>query len=301
MTTGAQTTHIHAPLKGIACVALAMSLFPAQDAIVKWLSADYSVFQILFMRSIFVFIPCAVLVLRSGGFGVLRAKRPNLLVLRAALGFCAWSVYFIAISQMPLADALALIFSAPLIITALSVPLLGEAVGLRRWSAVGVGFVGVLIMIDPGAGMVQGVALLSLASAAFYSLAMIMTRILTRSEASVTMLFYSAATILCLSGLFQPFVWITPNWTDLGLMALTGVITGCAQFLGTQAYRFAPPSVVSPFDYTSLVWATLLGYFIWSDVPRMSVVLGAAVVIGSGLYILLRERRAAGTPTSIRQ
>ena len=139
MTTGAQTTHIHAPLKGIACVALAMSLFPAQDAIVKWLSADYSVFQILFMRSIFVFIPCAVLVLRSGGFGVLRAKRPNLLVLRAALGFCAWSVYFIAISQMPLADALALIFSAPLIITALSVPLLGEAVGLRRWSAVGVG------------------------------------------------------------------------------------------------------------------------------------------------------------------
>ena len=156
-------------------------------------------------------------------------------------------------------------------------------------------------MIDPGAGMVQGVALLSLASAAFYSLAMIMTRILTRSEASVTMLFYSAATILCLSGLFQPFVWITPNWTDLGLMALTGVITGCAQFLGTQAYRFAPPSVVSPFDYTSLVWATLLGYFIWSDVPRMSVVLGAAVVIGSGLYILLRERRAAGTPTSIRQ
>ncbi len=293
MANTPSTTHIHAPLKGIACGIVAMGLFPAQDAIVKWLSPDYSVFQLLFMRSIFVFIPVAILVMRSGGPRVLRTKQPAMLLLRAAFSFGAWSVYFFAISQIPLADAMALVFSAPLIITALSVPFLGEAVGLRRWVAVGVGFLGVLIMIEPGSGTLKGVALLPLVSAAFYSISMLLTRILTRREASVTMLFYSTLTILVLSGVAQPFVWVTPDWPDLGLMALMGLLTGCAQFLATQAYRFAAPAVVAPFDYTSLVWATLYGYLLFGDLPRSSVVIGAAVVIGSGLFILYRERRKA--------
>jgi drug/metabolite transporter (DMT)-like permease len=299
--TTAATGHIHAPLKGIACAALAMSLFPVQDAIVKWLSADYSIFQLLFLRSLFVFIPVAVMVVRGGGPRVLRAKRPTLLILRASLGFGAWSVYFIAISQIPLADAMALVFSAPLMITALSVPLLGEVVGLRRWAAIAVGFIGVLVMVDPGAGVIRGVALLPLVSASCYSLSMILTRVLTKSESSVTMLFYSAATIMALSGLFQPFVWVTPSWPDLGLMVLTGLIAGCAQYLGLQAYRYAAPAVVSPFDYTSLIWAILLGYLVFGDVPRSSVIFGAAIVIASGLYILYRERRAARAPTSPRE
>lgn len=299
--TSASTGHIHAPLKGIACAALAMSLFPVQDAIVKWLSADYSIFQLLFLRSLFVFIPVAVLVARSGGPRVLRAKRPTLLILRASLGFGAWSVYFIAISQIPLADAMALVFSAPLMITALSVPLLGEIVGLRRWAAIAVGFIGVVVMVDPGAGVIRGVALLPLVSASCYSLSMILTRVLTKSESSVTMLFYSAATIMALSGLFQPFVWVTPSWPDLGLMVLTGLITGCAQYLGLQAYRYAAPAVVSPFDYTSLIWAVVLGYLVFGDVPRSSVIFGAAIVIASGLYILYRERRAARAPASPRE
>jgi drug/metabolite transporter (DMT)-like permease len=293
MANAPSTTHIHAPLKGIACGIVAMSLFPAQDAIVKWLSSDYSVFQLLFMRSIFVFIPVAILVMRSGGPRVLRTKQPAMLILRAAFSFGAWSVYFFAISQIPLADAMALVFSAPLIITALSVPFLGEAVGLRRWVAVGVGFLGVLIMIEPGSGTLQGVALLPLVSAAFYSVSMLLTRILTRREASVTMLFYSTLTILVLSGVAQPFVWVTPDWPDLGLMALMGLLTGCAQFLATQAYRFAAPVVVAPFDYTSLVWATLYGYLLFGDLPRSAVIIGAAVVIGSGLFILYRERKNA--------
>jgi drug/metabolite transporter (DMT)-like permease len=293
MANAPSTTHIHAPLKGIACGIVAMSLFPAQDAIVKWLSSDYSVFQLLFMRSIFVFIPVAILVMRSGGPRVLRTKQPAMLILRAAFSFGAWSVYFFAISQIPLADAMALVFSAPLIITALSVPFLGEAVGLRRWVAVGVGFLGVLIMIEPGSGTLQGVALLPLVSAAFYSVSMLLTRILTRREASVTMLFYSTLTILVLSGVAQPFVWVTPDWPDLGLMALMGLLTGCAQFLATQAYRFAAPAVVAPFDYTSLVWATLYGYLLFGDLPRSAVIIGAAVVIGSGLFILYRERKNA--------
>ena len=293
MANAPSTTHIHAPLKGIACGIAAMTLFPAQDAIIKWLSADYDVFQLLFMRSVFVFIPVAILVMRSGGPRVLRTKQPFMLILRAASSFGAWSVYFIAISQIPLADAMALVFSAPLIITALSVPFLGEAVGMRRWAAVGVGFLGVLIMIEPGSDTLQGVALLPLVSAAFYSISMLLTRILTRREASVTMLFYSTLTILVMSSVALPFVWVTPDWPDLGLMALMGLVTGCAQFLATQAYRYAAPAVVAPFDYTSLIWATLYGYLLFGDLPRNSVILGAAVVIGSGLFILYRERRKA--------
>ena len=295
MANAPSTTHIHAPLKGIACGIVAMSLFPAQDAIVKWLSADYDVFQILFMRSVFAFIPVAILVMRSGGPRVLRTKQPFMLILRACFSFGAWSVYFIAISQIPLADAMALVFSAPLIITALSVPFLGEAVGLRRWAAVAVGFLGVLIMIEPGSGTLQGVALLPLVSAALYSVSMLLTRILTKREASVTMLFYSTLTILVLAGVAQPFVWVTPDWPGLGLMAVMGLLTGAAQYFATQAYRFAAPAVVAPFDYTSLVWATLYGYLLFGDVPRQAVILGAAVVIGSGLFILYRERQQAAT------
>ena len=130
---------------------------------------------------------------------------------------------------------------------------------------------------------------------------MILTRVPTRDEATVTLLFYSAATIMALSGLFQPFVWVTPSWPDLGLMAVMGMITGRAQYLAMQAYRYAAPAVVSPFDYTALIWAVLLGYLVFGDVPRGSVILGAAIVIASGLYILYRERRAAATLASPRE
>ncbi|MFP6744802.1 MAG: DMT family transporter [Alphaproteobacteria bacterium] len=287
MANAPSTTHIHAPLKGIACGIVAMSLFPAQDAIVKWLSADYSVFQLLFMRSVFVFIPVAILVMRSGGPRVLRTKQPFMLILGA------WSVYFIAILQIPLADAMALVFSAPLIITALSLPFLGEAVGLRRWAAVVVGFLGVLTMIESGSGTLQGVALLPLISAVLYSVSMILTRILTKREASVTMLFYSTLTVLVLSAVALPFIWVTPDWFDLGLMAVMGLLTGAAQYFATQAYRYAAPAVVAPFDYTSLIWATLFGYLLFGDIPRSGVILGAAVVIASGLFILYRERKKA--------
>lgn len=296
MANAPSTTHIHAPLKGIVCAIVAMSLFPAQDVIVKWLSSDYSVFQLLFMRSIFVFIPVAILVMRRGGPRVLRTKQPAMLILLAAFSFSDWSVYFLAISQIPLADAMALVFSAPLIITVRSVPFLGEAVGLRRWVAVGVGSLGVLIMIEPGSGTLQGVALLPLAAAALYSVFMLLTRTLTRREASVTMLFYSTMSTLVLSAVALPFVGVTPDCPNFGIMALMGLLTGCAQFLATQAYRFAAPTVVAPFVCSSLVWATLCGYLLFRDLPRSSVIVGAIVVIGSGVFILYREcKRAAAS------
>ena len=122
---------------------------------------------------------------------------------------------------------------------------------------------------------------------------MLLIRILTRREASVTMLFYSTMTTLVLSAVALPFVWVTPDWPDLGIVTLMDLLTGCAQFLATQAYRFAAPAVVAPFDYTSLVWATLYVYLLFGDLPRSSVIVGAIVVIGSGLFILYRECKQA--------
>ena len=281
---------------GIGYMLMAVSLFGCMDVLVKWLGGGYPTLQIMFCRSLFAMLPTLLMVLRDpAGFGALRTRQPLGHASRSLLGLGAMFGFFHAFSFMPLADVTAISFSAPVFIAGLSVLLLRETVGWHRWSAIVVGFVGMLVILRPnvgeaGAGMLQSGALVVVAATAFYALAMIQIRVLARTERTVTITFWFTLSLLLLTGIAMPWFWVTPrSWTDLLLLALVGLFGGSAQLLMTRAYSIAPAAVVAPFDYTHLLWAVLFGWYLWGDFPDLQTWIGCAIVIASGLYILYRE------------
>ena len=276
-------------LRGIGLITATMALMSVMDALVKWLAADYSTVQIVFFRSLFAFVPLVFLLFRDGLMSALRVRSPVWQGLRCLVGLGAMVTFFHALGLMPLADVIAIAFAAPLFVTALSVPILGEVVGLRRWTAVGIGFLGVLIMIEPGPGVFRPVALVPLVAALFYALAMVLTRRLTRTETSASIVFYYAVVATLASGALLPFHWVTPDLIDFCLLASVGLVGGLGQILLTAAYRHAEASTLAPFDYTAMVWAVVLGYFIWDEIPGMNIWIGVVVVAASGIYIVYRE------------
>jgi drug/metabolite transporter (DMT)-like permease len=284
----------HNPARGIMFTAMAMALFPLSDATVKWLSGDYHVLQLLFVRSLFVFLPTLFFLHQTGGFKMLRSKRKKLLALRGILAVGSWSLYLFGISRMPLADATAVFFSAPLIMAALSMPLLGEPVGPRRWIAIVVGFGGVVVIIDPGAGVMGRGALLVLLAATLFSFAQIAARKLGSTESCATLVFYTTTILVVVTGAIQPFIWVPMSWRDVGFLAGAGLVTGVAQFCQTQSLRLAPIAIIAPFLFTQLIWATLYGYWLWGDLPGPSILIGGSVLIISGLYVFYREMRVKG-------
>lgn len=288
----ASPPRLNEPGKGILCANAAMAIFSTQEVVFKWLSADYSILQLVFMRTWFALIPILWFVWRAGGPRILLSPQYPWLIGRGLIGFCAFYTFFSAIARMPLADVSAITFASPLIVTALSVPVLRESVGIHRWGAVIVGFLGVLVVISPSGDAFQIGALFALASAFFYSVSAVIVRSLSGREASAVVVFYTSVIFLIVSGAAQPFVWVQPTWQDVAIMATTGFFGGFAQFLLTQAYRFAPVSIVAPFDYTHLIWATTYGYLFFHDVPGASVLIGAAIVIACGIYIARRETLA---------
>lgn len=283
------------PVRGIVFALLGVSGFALMDAVAKFLGEGYPIGQIVFMRNLFALLPLLFLLWRGGGLPALRSRQPGLQVLRGLAGFGAVMTFFTGLRYLGLAEATAIGFAAPLFITALSVPLLGERVGLHRWSAVLLGFVGVLIMFRPGSGSLQLAALLPLAAAFFYGLAMNVTRRLSRTDTTPAIAIYGNLTGLALSLALLPFGWVTPDGSDISVFAALGLLAGCTTYLLSQAYRFAPSSVIAPFDYIALIWAVALGWLIWDELPDGATWTGVAVVIASGLYILYRETRVART------
>lgn len=277
-------------LRGILLMLGAVAVFSTMDALIKHLSAGYSPLQIIFFRNLFAFLPLLPVLARGGGLLLLRTRRLGSHLGRAAMGFGAMICFFTAFSLMPLADVVAISLSAPIFITALSVPLLAEQVGPRRWAAVLVGFIGVLVMVRPGgAAMVDPVVLLPLAGAVLYALALIAMRKLGATERATTTVFYFTLACTVLSGLAQPFVWRMPDLDDFALLVCVGLLGGSAQLLMTQALRLAPAAVVAPFDYSALIFSIGFGYLFWSEIPDQLLLVGAAIVVASGLYILHRE------------
>ena len=206
------------------------------------------------------------------------------------MGFGAMICFFTAFALMPLADVVAISLSAPIFITALSVPLLAERVGPRRWAAVTVGFVGVLIMVRPSAAVISEPAVfLPLAGAVLYALALIAMRKLGATERAPTTVFYFTLACTAMSALAQPFVWRTPDLAGFTLLVCVGLLGGSAQLLMTQALRLAPAAVVAPFDYSALVFSIGYGFLFWGEVPDWMLLAGAVIVVASGLYILHRE------------
>lgn len=285
--------------KGIAFMLLAVGLFAVMDAMVKWLGETYPTGQLVFFRSAFAFIPLGIVIARSGGF-----RRALMITngwghaVRCLIGLGSLGLFFYCFPRMPLADMIAITFAAPIFITALAMPMLGERVGPRRWSAILVGFVGVLVIVQPGESGFEPIALVALLGTLFYALAAIAVRKLSRTDSSVSIVISFTLCCTLVSAVFLPFHWVTPNLPDLLLLITVGLIGGLAQIAMTNAFRYAEVSLVVPFEYSAMLWAALLGFFFWGEIPGNHVWLGVAIVMASGLYILYREARL-GLPRGI--
>jgi len=275
--------------RGILLMCAAVITFTLSSTMVKGLGEGYPVSQIVFFRCFLAFLPIFYVMYRAGGWQVLRTKRPGAHLFRVAVGGVALFVGFYALTLMPLADYFAFTYAAPLFATMLSIPILGEQVGIRRWSAVAVGFVGVLIMLQPGVKTFAYAEMVAIAAAFTYAFAIIAVRNLARTEHSASTVFYFTLTGLILAGVIMPFEWRDPTLKEWGLLLGIGLMSGVGQLLMTDAYRLAPPAVVAPFDYTSMIWALALGYALFGDFPEPVVLVGAVVVIASGVYIIYRE------------
>jgi drug/metabolite transporter (DMT)-like permease len=285
-------------LPAIGWMLTAIFLFAVMDALVKWQGAIYPVLQVMFFRSA---IGLLVLVgpLMHGGRSVLATRHPWLHLLRGLLGLASLIGFFAAFATMQFGDVYAISFAAPLFVAALSVPLLGEQVGWRRWIAVVAGLAGIVVMVRPGGGVFDWMALVALGGTLAYALAIIMTRHAVRTENNASIVFYSGLIATLASGAALAFVWQTPAWADLPWLIGVGLTGGIAHIVRTQALRLAPASVVTPFEYSGMIWATLLGWVVWQEIPDGAFYAGAILVIGSGLYILKRETARGKAPTEV--
>ncbi len=275
---------------GVLLMSLAAFLWVLHDVISKWVMQDYSIYQVLLLRTIFSLLPIAIVLRHEGGMVRLRNSRVWVCLGRGCLAVACFVLFLAALPLMPLTDIFAIVMSAPLLISALSALVLKEPVGFRRWMAVLVGFSAVLVMVRPGGHIVPLAALLVMGSVITYAFAMILTRRLGSTESAGAMTFYSALVFLSVGLIAAPFSWTQPTPVGLLLMAATGLLAGSAQYCLTEAFRIAPPSVVAPFEYTSLLWAMLFGFLVWGDVPTLLVLVSAAVVIASGIYVLHDEK-----------
>jgi drug/metabolite transporter (DMT)-like permease len=276
-------------LRGILSMLLSVLVFGLMAALVKLASEQQPIGQIIFFRNAFAFIPLYFFVRRAGGFPALRTRFVRQHVVRVIAGVASMALIFYAFALMPLADVVAIGLSAPIFLTSLSVPMLGEKVGWRRWSAVGLGFIGILIITRPDGEVFDPVALVPLGGAVFYAVAMIQIRKVGTREPAATMTFYYTLCAALLAAASLPWQWVTPTPSMLVCLIAIGLLGGVAQVAVTEAYRLAPVSLIAPFEYTALLVAAVFGYAIWGQVPDRFVWLGAAVVAASGLYIAHRE------------
>lgn len=280
-----------APLAGIGLIVLACLCFSLLDATAKYLIETVPTLQIVWLRFVSHVLLSFVLFRVWSNISLLKTRRPVLQIIRA---FCLLGITifnFLAVRHLQLAETTAIMFAAPFVITALAGPVLGEWAGPRRWAAIAVGFFGVLVVTQPGLGGMHWAAIYSVASMVFYAIYAILTRQLTATDSSAGMLIISgivAAVAMTPAGLS---VWVTPPdiWSWILLFA-TGVFGGGGHFLFIIAHRMAPAPVLAPFIYTQIVWMVGLGYLVFGDVPGALTLIGASIVVGSGLYILYRER-----------
>ena len=274
---------------------LAILLMPVMNTIAKILTVDYPLTQVVWARFTGHFVCMTLLFWPGRGLKLFRSGRPVLQLLRSVIMFLSNGCYIVALSTVALATASAIMFTAPLIVTTLSVPLLGERVGLRRWAAVVVGFIGALIIIRPGLntpafdGTALGIVLL-LFSAATFALYQILTRKLSGQDSAETNIVYTALIAAIVTTFIMPFVLVMPKGVGDGLLfALVGVVGGFSQYFIAKALEQAPASVVSPYLYGELLLAAMVGFAVFGDFPDHWTWLGAAVIAASGLYIAYRE------------
>lgn len=276
--------------QGILWMLAAMMMFSATNALAKLLMAHYPVMQVVWARYFFQF-SLLLIFLGPRIRRVMVTSKLTVQLGRSLLMLGTSTLFFFGLSMVALADQSAIMFVAPILVTALSMPLLGERVGPRRWAGIFVGFLGALIIIRPGSGMMQLAALFPLGSACLYALLQISTRFLGRIDNTMTTLFYTASSGTLITTVLVPFFWTTPDTSGWMMMAALGVTSNLGHFSLIKAYEAAPAPTVAPFSYVNLLWATLFGYILFSDLPDIWTVTGAVIIASSGLYIFHREQQ----------
>jgi drug/metabolite transporter (DMT)-like permease len=278
----------------------AAALFSGMDAILKLFAGYYPPVQVSAMRGAasipFVLLPLIL----TGRLGELRPVRWPLQMLRGALGIAMLVTFVYAVRALSLANAYAVFLVAPLLIAGLSVPFLGERVDLRRWIAIFVGLGGVLVMLRPStSGLVSLGALAAFASAVCYAATAITSRVLLRTDSTVSVVF---GFLVCLTVIAGLLAW--PNWVALrsehwGWLAAMGLLGALGQHFIIDAFRHAPASVLAPFEYTALIWGALIDWFAWATLPTLNVLIGGGIVVVTGIYLVRRERQpVAALPAS---
>lgn len=297
-------------LIGILCAVTGSAAFSVNDLVLKFLSGDYALHQIVLIRALIGLAILLVLMpMRGGGFSQMRTRRPGAHALRVGLVIISNMTFFLALAAMPLADAVAIGFISPLLITAMSVVVLGETVGPRRWTAVAVGLAGVLVMMRPGFGVFQPASLLVLIAAFTYAAIQTLTRHMRVTETAITMnLFVQVGFVVLgalmgltvgdgrLAGSADPSlaflfrVWHWPPLSELPVFLVLAAAVTAGGLLVTQAYRLAPAGTIAPFEYTAMPFAILWGITVFGDWPDAIALTGIAMICGAGLYALRREQ-----------
>src|SRR5712671_413064 len=276
---------------GIAYMLVATILFAGSSALSKWLVATYPIGEMLFVRAAAALVGSSLVILPATGLGVFRTKRLRDHMLRGISQSCAQTFLLIAFSLMPLASAVAINFSAPLFATVAAVVFLKEPVGAVRWGALIVGFMGVLLVAGPGADTFQTGSLFALCNAVLFGTVTVGVRGMTATESAETLTMYQMVVLTTVFALTLPFSWVAPTAADWGAMVVNGLGNALGQYLWTRALHLAPTSAVVPFNYFSLVWAIILGFLVWGDIPSAALLAGSAIVVGSGMFLLWHESR----------
>ena len=286
-------------VRGLGYAFLGFAVFASHDALIKVLGGTYSVMQIIFFATLFSFVPMAVTILTDRTTGNFLPQHPWLVLLRSGLMVTSMVCAFHAFSVLPLAEVYSLLFSFPLIVTVLSIPVLGEVVRGQRWAAVGVGMVGVLIVLRPGTTEITLGHLAALMAAFCSAYGSVLVRKIGNEERSAVLILYPMLLAIVAMSLAQPAVYQPPSLLHLAMMALVGVFSVIAQHLIILAYRAAPAGVVAPSQYSQIIWATLFGMIFFGERPDGWVAVGASIIIASGVFVVWRESRSntsANTP-----
>lgn len=302
---------------GVLCAIGAATAFSFNDMAIKFLSGEYPLHQIVFVRAIIGLILTMIVFAQLEGGIKLRTNHPWMHAFRAGMLVLANVCFFTAIASMPLADATAIFFVSPLLITGMSVIFLGETVGPRRWACVFIGLVGVIIIVGPGRESFQIAAILPMVAALCYGATHMLTRRMRAMDSAATMAIYIQLAFVIFAGSFglvagdgsfltsdnpslifllSPWVW--PPAQDIAVMALTGVASATGGYLITQAYRLSEAGLVAPFEYLALIFAIFWGFLIWGEIPSWIVAFGIALVLGSGVYLAVREAKLGAKPSA---
>jgi drug/metabolite transporter (DMT)-like permease len=278
------------PVFGIGAMLLSILLFSMMDATVKWLGSTFPTQQIMFFRCLVATIPVAVIIYSRGGIVVLKTQQPIMHLLRSLLGILAMGFAFYAFSLMRLAEAISILHTTPLFMTALSMLILGEKVGKYRWAAVVAGFIGMLIVVRPGEGILHSGSLFMLIAALLIGFTTIIIRYLSAKDDPVCITFYFTlfGIIVSATGIAL-FGWVAPSPVDWFFLVAVGLFGGLAQYLMTLSYRYCEIAVVAPLKFLSIAVGGLFGFFIWAEIPDLQSLAGISIIVASGLYTLHRE------------